>query len=249
MTALLASLQSALTAIDVELDELHARREQLLSVRLELGRVIESLASPAPLGDAAPASPPAGPAEASRPVHAGQGAAPGTPKRLKTNTAPSKPPAAQTGPGRGRKGTPKARGPVRPCPNGCGYETDWVPAMRQHLKKCPGPAPAKPGLALAKIEATEVAHASVEDRAKATAAHAGALLEPKRSMTPDEFTPALRRTRPAALPDGKVLACTEKGCGHEAGAVRDLIHHTITEHNREPYAEEKWPVQPQGQAS
>lgn len=248
MTALLASLQSALTAIDVELDELHARREQLLSVRLELGRVIESLASPAPLGDAAPASL----AEAStlqRP--AGEGAAPGTPrpKRRKATTTPPEEVKSGPGKGSGQKGKPKARGPVRPCPNGCGYETDWGPAIHQHLKKCPGPAPAKPGLALAKIEATEVAHASVEDRAKATAAHAGALLEPKRSMTPDEFTPALRRTRPAALPDGKVLACTEKGCGHEAGAVRDLIHHTITEHNREPYAEEKWPVQPQGQAS
>ncbi len=68
-----------------------------------------------------------------------------------------------------------------------------------------------------------------------------------------DVTPAVVNPAPATtagpkdrvLPDGKVLACTEKGCGHEAGSIRDLIHHTITSHDRQPYDEEKWPVQRQ----
>lgn len=65
------------------------------------------------------------------------------------------------------------------------------------------------------------------------------------ATTPPEFTAALRdTTRARYMPDGKVLACTEKGCGFEAGSIHDLVSHTNARHNREPLREERWPVLP-----
>lgn len=71
-------------------------------------------------------------------------------------------------------------------------------------------------------------------------------VQPAAPMSRSEFATALTTgSKERVLPDGKVLACTEKGCGHEAGSIRDLIHHTISTHDRQPYSEEKWPVQRQ----
>jgi hypothetical protein len=66
--------------------------------------------------------------------------------------------------------------------------------------------------------------------------------------TPAPTAPVVAVKGPATLPDGKVLVCTEKDCGREFGSVHALIAHTNMAHNREPWREEKWPVQPQGAA-
>ena len=134
----------------------------------------------------------------------------------------------------GKIGTTAGRHAVTECQYGCGYSKDWRPAVLRHESGCdlrPGPE--------------VVVEPKVEAPMPADVVHALSLptAPPKpQAMTHAEFTDALREGR--RLPDGKVLACTERHCGHEAGSTRDLIVHTNGAHGRQPFDEEKFPVLP-----
>lgn len=121
-----------------------------------------------------------------------------------------------------RIGVPSLRQKVTACRFGCGYSKDWRPAVLRHETGCK----LRPSVETERVETVDVGPVTVAPRPA--------------PLTPAQFTKAL--TAPRSLPDGKVLACTERGCGHEAGNVRDLITHTTTVHARAPYDEEKFPV-------
>ena len=137
----------------------------------------------------------------------------------------------------GKIGTPAGRHAVTECQYGCGYSKDWRPAVLRHETGCD----LRPGVAAPEV----VVEPKVEAPGPADVVHALSLptAPPKsQAMTRAEFTDALREGR--RLPDGKVLACTERHCGHEVGSTRDLIVHTNGAHGRQPFDEEKFPVLP-----
>jgi hypothetical protein len=69
-----------------------------------------------------------------------------------------------------------------------------------------------------------------------------ATITPPAPAAPVEARPRPHLTDPGTLPNGKVLACTERDCGETFGGILFLVSHTEAVHGRQPYREERVPV-------
>lgn len=202
------------------------------AVAVDLDRLIESLASPAlSTGEAVPAPLTAVAAVVESTPPQGEGTAPGTPMIVESSASPERGDAVPEF-GRADGAAPATRRAARKVPQQtktcpdcgkvCGNATGLA-AHRRHNH--PAPKHTAPLGPLAASVATST---------------------PSAPLSPAAFPSKLSAVSSGRLPDGRVLACTEKGCGHESGSIRELIAHTTDRHDRAPYNEEKFPVQASG---